>query len=324
MKIKAEHKDGSAINRKEWDEGLQNSREGMLYLLSGFMDQVAPGWSAIEVRRDGKLMAGMPLFIKKKWGLQYAFQAPFAQFWGIWTDSKYYPGTTVYKDVSHYRKVQKAIIDAIPPGIRLFNYNFSPEYNYPLPFHWHGYELRQRITYHLDLNIEEEALHKDLASDLRYDLRRNADVETSLSLEPDHLLALVRKNRTTSKELMPQEWEAILHKLSKWLLQSGNGEIRTAHKEGKLIAAALIGKYQDKRAYLASAIEPEYRNSGVMVKLLWDCILHAKAENAALFDFEGSMIESIEAFFRGFSASPKSYLNIQKNNLPLLLRWIRK
>ena len=51
--------------------------------------------------------------------------------------------------------------------------------------------------------------------------------------------------------------------------------------------------------YLISGSNPEFRSSGAQTLILWEGIQFA-AKVSKAFDFEGSMIEGIETFFRAF------------------------
>ena len=62
--------------------------------------------------------------------------------------------------------------------------------------------------------------------------------------------------------------------------------------------------------------DPEFRNSGAASLLIWEGIKFAH-NHSEIFDFEGSMIESIERFFRGFGAVPRVYYNVTKLNVIL-------
>lgn|GEM_PF-4541022 len=53
------------------------------------------------------------------------------------------------------------------------------------------------------------------------------------------------------------------------------------------------------------------RTSGASSLLLWEAIRFA-LQVAERFDFEGSMFEPIERFFRGFGAVQKPYFQISK------------
>ena len=58
---------------------------------------------------------------------------------------------------------------------------------------------------------------------------------------------------------------------------------------------------------------PFFRNSQAISLLMWDAIQFTHKEKKS-FDFEGSMIEPIERFFRSFGSSPKNYFQIKKSN----------
>jgi hypothetical protein len=52
--------------------------------------------------------------------------------------------------------------------------------------------------------------------------------------------------------------------------------------------------------------------------LVWKAIQKAhQISGIKIFDFEGSMIRSIENYKRSFGATPVAYYNISHNNLPL-------
>ena len=69
--------------------------------------------------------------------------------------------------------------------------------------------------------------------------------------------------------------------------------------------------------YLIGGGDPKYRNSGAMSLLINEALKLAKDKHC-LFDFEGSMIEPIERFFRAFGAVQTPYFQIKKVNSKIL------
>jgi hypothetical protein len=63
--------------------------------------------------------------------------------------------------------------------------------------------------------------------------------------------------------------------------------------------------------------DPELRNSGANSLCMWEAIKFASTVTKA-FDFEGSMIESVERFFRAFGARQVPYFQISKINSPFV------
>jgi hypothetical protein len=63
--------------------------------------------------------------------------------------------------------------------------------------------------------------------------------------------------------------------------------------------------------------DPELRNSSAGSLCMWAAIENA-ATVAANFDFEGSMIEPIEHFFRSFGAVQQPYHRVSRANSRLI------
>lgn len=315
---------GSEIDRAEWLGFLAHSPEAALYHHPAYLDMIVPGWEAIELRRDGRLLAVMPLHRKQKAGYTYALQPAFSQFWGICMAQE--PSANDYKTYSHRRKVVKAVVEAIPADIKWFLQGFAPEFDYPHPFHWAGYSLRTRYTYRLGLEAGYAAVERGFGNDTRYDIRKA--VGQHLAVQPsddvDGLTRLVRANAASGKALLNTDEEALLPTLAKGLLATGLGRLHTVtDPTGEWHGAALVGSFAGKSMYLFSAQAPMHAGAGGMTLLLAEAIRSA-ASSDRIFDFEGSMIEGIEGFFRGFGGRPHPYLIIEKNALPLPVRWIRK
>ena len=60
--------------------------------------------------------------------------------------------------------------------------------------------------------------------------------------------------------------------------------------------------------------DPELRSSDAVQLLVWKALEFVSSIGLTEFDFEGSMIESIEAVGRAFGAKQVPYFAISKNN----------
>ncbi|QPT41279.1 GNAT family N-acetyltransferase [Oligella ureolytica] len=69
--------------------------------------------------------------------------------------------------------------------------------------------------------------------------------------------------------------------------------------------------------YLMGGGDPDLRNSDATSLCMWEAIQFA-ATVTKNFDFEGSMIEPVERFFRGFGAVQTPYFSISKTNSKLI------
>lgn len=322
--MQAQRKKNNKIDRPAWDAFIEASPQGGIYALGGYMDAIAPDWEGIEVYADGRLVGLMPFCQKKKFGYQVALQPPFSQFWGVFFHPQ--ENQNPYTEYSEKRKILNAILQALPKKIDWMGYGFSPQFDYPLPFHWAGFRLQTRYSYHLSLEKPEKEIFADFRKNLRYDIRQVEKHQNQLFLDApaSDLLHLLDLNTQKGKKLIEPKERARLSGLVNWLEAEKMAKIISLKSEaGEILAAGLFGRFRDKEIYLLSAQNPENKDAGVMGLLIWEAIKAAKNESIHQFDFEGSMIESIETFFRGFSPKPVPYLYIHKNRLPLLLQWIQ-
>ena len=69
--------------------------------------------------------------------------------------------------------------------------------------------------------------------------------------------------------------------------------------------------------YLFGGFDSENKHHGAGVSCMWQSILKAKDLNLQYFDFEGSMNETIERYFREFGGDMIQYACVEKIN-PIL------
>jgi GNAT acetyltransferase-like protein len=82
--------------------------------------------------------------------------------------------------------------------------------------------------------------------------------------------------------------------------------------------AALYLVWDQATAYnLIAGADAELRSSGAQSLLAWEAIRFAATVTRS-FDFEGSMLEPVERFVRGFGARQVPYFSVSKTNSVLL------
>ncbi len=88
-------------------------------------------------------------------------------------------------------------------------------------------------------------------------------------------------------------------------------------KDRKIHAAIYIIWDSNSAYYLMGGSDPDLRNSGATSLCIWEAIKFSSTV-VKKFDFEGSMIEPVERFFRAFGAKQMPYLRISKTTSRLL------
>jgi lipid II:glycine glycyltransferase (peptidoglycan interpeptide bridge formation enzyme) len=81
--------------------------------------------------------------------------------------------------------------------------------------------------------------------------------------------------------------------------------------EGRRHAGVYTVWDENSAYYLMGGSEPTLRNSGAMSFCMWEAIRFSATVTKNL-DFEGSMLEPVERFFRAFGAIQTPYFSIEK------------
>ena len=218
------------------------------------------------------------------------------------------------------KRLVNAVVDAIPNTIKRFSVNFAPEFDYPLPFHWAGFELHTRYSYWLDNHADKQAIFKNFNERTRtYINKANKSGLVAKEVEVvDELIQLSQKNDAylIDYKLLGRLWK-VLKK------QKTGKAIEVRDSEGRLHAGLIYQVSGSKQVHLFSAKDPEVSSMGGMSLAIWQSIQSAEKE-IEVHDFEGSMLEPVEHFFRGFGTRPVPYLQISKNDFPKPIRWLTK
>jgi hypothetical protein len=134
------------------------------------------------------------------------------------------------------------------------------------------------------------------------------DIEILLMLL-DKTFSIQNRKNPFSKDLIRKIYGACKdHNAGKLLYaidRDGNAHAGTFFVYDKNVCYTLFG-----------GTDPKLRSSGARSLLMWEEIKFASTVSK-YFDFEGSMIEGIEDFFRQFGGAPIVYYQIRKQNIAL-------
>lgn len=306
-----------------WDGFVAASPQGMIYSCYHFMSALEPDWQAVFIRNNDMIHAVMPFTIKSKAGIPYSTQPVFTQYWGI----MFRPAETnsTAKFFEQKRQWVRMILNTLP-DIKLFDYNFSPAFDYPLPFFWQGYSVSNRYSNQIDLRKTKEELWSGISEKTRSHIRKSEKDGLTITSghEIDEVIKIFRKAKDEKIKNMTDSHYKALADIARHYMQIGMCYTLIARdKEGKPVAGTLHFKYKTTTIYFLGTNDPEYKGTSALSQVIWTAIQQAK-EDCTVFDFEGSMIEPIEHFFLSFGAAPAPYLNIRKEQLPLWARAAKK
>lgn len=286
-----------------------------------WLDAVAPGrWGEAVVRKGDNVAARLPYVIERKDGLTLLTMPPLTQTLGPWlrrSNAKY------ANELAEQKDLMTELIQKLPPH-DYFSQNFHYSITNWLPFCWQGFQQTTRYTYIIDNLNDSNRLWSELLPGIRSDIKKaknrfELEVRTDLGIE-----AFLNINQLTFKRQgmsLPYPRDLVC-RLDADCKKRNARKIFFAHdKEGKIHAAVYIVWDENSAYYLMGGGDPELRNSGATSLCMWEAIKFASTVTKK-FDFEGSMIEPVERFFRAFGARQVPYFQITKDNRPVLKRGI--
>jgi hypothetical protein len=295
-----------------------------LFLRDWWLDAVCgENWGAVTSEKGGDFVATLPYYLAKRVGFTVITMPRLTQSMGPWI--KYPEGQKRTSKLAFDKSVMTELIEGLPP-CAMFSQTFHYTQRNWLPFHFKGFKETTRYTYVLsDLSNPEEVfagIQKNTRTDIKNAEKNGINVESFDDV--DELYRLF--DMTLGKHDMAAPFPVdLLHRIDSQASKLGCRKILLA-KDGQGVthsAAYLV--WDDATAhYILSGSDPSCRDSGATSLMLWKAIEHASSIGRA-FNFEGSMIESIEQYFRGFGGEPMPYFHVTKINSKIfgLLRAIR-
>ena len=266
-------------------------------------------WDVCLIEKGDKIYATMPYHLKKRYGFTLLHQPVLTQNLGPWL----IPSAAKYsKMLGQSKDLMEDLISQLPK-----HHSFSQNWHYSLtnwvPFYWEGFQQTTYYTYVIDDLSNKELIWNDMQENIRTDIRKaqksSLTVRTDLSIE-----AIIELNKMTfdRQNIVASYSEYLLKNLLKTAISHNQCQWFIAQDEKEQNHAGVLIVWDENSAYyLLGGSDPNLRNSGAMSLCMWEAIKFASTV-AKKFDFEGSMIESVERFFRAFGAEQKPYFHITK------------
>lgn len=276
------------IDFEQWDKIISSSGNGLIYAKSWYLNIVSPGWEAL-VSDDYSFV--FPIPVKRKFKIPYIVQPPLVQQLGLFS----------IKPVNE--QLIRKFIQKLPSYSYELNLNeanrigFSEEQpNFVLDLQ-PGYEtIEQTYSKNTIRNIKKAR---------KYNLRIEDNVPITAFFE-------LYKN---AKHIYGIN---LLDKLIHAGLKHSDFNISGAfNQEGRLVAALCYSEFKNRLTYLIPASNQAGKESAAMFYLV-DELIRRESGRPKVLDFEGSKIEGVARFYKGFGATNRPYYII-KNLRPAFL-----
>ncbi len=287
-----------------------------IFQKSWWLDAVAPGkWNSVEVKKGGKIKAWMPYVEKCRLGIKTLTMPPLTQTLGPWLD----PSEAKYsKQLAQQKDLFTGLIEQLP-SCDYFIQRFHYSINNWLPFYWQGFKQTTLYTYVIEDLTDLDRVWSGLKENIRTDIRKaSKQVVCRTDMDIDCFLDINTLTFKRQGRKLPYKRE-LVHRLDAACAEHNARQMFFAEDiQGRIHAAIYIVWDKQSCYYIMGGSSPELRNSGANSLLMWEAIKFA-ATVTNKFDFEGSMIEPVERFFRAFGARQVPYFQITRMSNPTKL-----
>lgn len=279
-----------------------------------WLEAVAPGqWSAVEIQKDGRIIARLPYVRTQRLGFPLLGMPDYTQTLGYWIDDT---GAKNARKYAREKDLVSELIDNLPKGISI-DLALDHACGYLFPFHWNSFKLQVAYSYRIEDIRDVDILWKNLADNIRREIKK---AQKLLMVEENHPVEdlILMQNKTFSRQgRKHRDVHDLLIRLDSALGEHNARRLLCAvDSEGRIHAASYFVFDERCCYYLIGGGDPQLRTSGAASLLMWEGIKYASTVSKS-FDFEGSMIEPIERFFRAFGGVPVPYWRVTKLNSAL-------
>lgn len=291
------------------DAPQQRATSYHLFQEPWWLDAVAPGaWREIVLEDQGRIVARWPYVERRRWGVVAVTQPPLTPTLGPWLAVS---GIPTSPRLAREKELMSQLIQRLP-RFDLFRQGFAPALTNWLPFFWQGFEQTTRYTYRIEDLSDLDRVFAQCEGNVRQNVRKaekQVTVRDDLGIET--YIRLVRTTYARKQREMPTD-ENLIRRIDAACRSRQAHRLLFAEDAQQRVHAALLMVYDDRCAYyLGGGLDPAHASSGAMTLLMWRAI-QAAAQVAPAYDFEGSMQEPIERFFRKFATVQTPYFLVTK------------
>lgn len=304
-------------NKEKYRLLCKNEPSIPIFSKDWWLDSVAgDAWDVVLVEKGDQILASMPYTMRQRYGLNVISQPALTQTLGPWLR----PSTAKYaRRLSQEKDLLQKLFEQLPKFAH-YQQNWHCTRTNWLPLYWLGYEQTTRYTYRLEDLSSEEQIWGELQENIRREIRKASNkegVKVRTDLDIEAFLTLNEKVFARQNMALPYTRDFV-RRLDKAAAQNQARKIFIAEDEQGRHHAGVYLIWDDNTAYyLMGGGDPDLRNSGATSLCMWEAIQFAATVTKS-FDFEGSMLEPVERFFRAFGAVQTPYFSISKTNSKLI------
>lgn len=307
-------------NKEKYRELCKKEKSIPIWNKDWWLDAVCgEEWQVLTVEKNSEIVAALPYVITLgKFGLRQIKMPKLTQTLGIW--AKYPDGQKYVTRLSYEKEIYTNIIEQIEAlNLSFFHQNFSHNVKNWLPFMWKGFQQTTRYTYIIDRLADLDNVLKNFDSYKRQNIRKaEKKLKISFDLSAKEFYEHHMRSLEKSSQKIHYDFK-FFESIYDASYRNNSGKTLYCYDCDNNIHAAMFLIWDSESAYyLICSIDREFSSSCGNDLLVFEAIKFA-SKKVKNFDFEGSVIESIEMSYRGFGGKQVPYFSLSKTNSPCML-----
>lgn len=297
------------------------------FMQAWWMDAVCgvDKWEVLLSEKEGVIIGALPYLLVRKSIFKCIIQPQLTQYNGVWID--YPKGIKLAKKCSLEKEIMSNLIDQIKQKrIHYFNQNFYYSINNCDPFVSKGFTQSIRYTYVIEDISHPDKVYKPFSYAKQKHIKKSeGKLNVKFDISADAFYDFHAEALSQRDEKIVYS-KALFMSIYKSSVERNQGQIISiADNQGNIHAALFVVWDKQSAYYLISAIDTNFKSSGASTLMIWEAIKFL-SDKTQIFDFEGSMIESVAKSFKEFGSVRKSYVNISNYYSPIfkLIMQLRK
>lgn len=299
-------------NKEQYKSICEANPQIPVFLQYWWMDAVCADWDVAIVMNGDKVAGIWPYNKEQKIGVSIRRNPALTPYLGPYIFFPHDLKESKYESFEH--ETTGKLLDAMP-AVKVWHVALLPGQKQVGLYNATGFDAVPRQTFIMPLQEEEEVIFARLHEDYRRNLRK-AEAEITIEHEPDMLPKLWEYQKATlnRKDVNMHFTMHQIQALFEACMQRNCTRLWVARKDG-VVQAILWHMWDGVRAYyLVGSKNPDTKDNRAMTALIWNAIRESKKMGKISFDFEGSMDQGVEKFFRNFGGQRELYLTLQKND----------
>ena len=292
--MKILHLRHNEIDRIKWDATIAQSLCDLPYAYSWYLDVVCPMWEALATEDYAYVM---PLPLKKKWGISYLIHPIWVQQLGVFSA----------------QEVTTEIFNAFRHRIPYLMYDFNVNYlNRECISNCSLVKTNLITPYNKDI----DTIRKGYNSNTKRNISKAQKARLTIrEVKIEEFVSLWKSENATMR------WD--LHATIQPLVEAAfsqfsnfNSQFKPhlfgVYKDDKLIASLFGMQTRERFIYLIPVSNQAGKEHSAMFLLVDYILENICCPQGLTFDCEGSMIEGVARFYRGFGAVEQPYASISR------------